>query len=373
MTEIFLTPAGNGEAVQLSRTLFRKQILPIGEINYNGKKLKFDRAYLEDLAKSFNGRAYDQVSTMLADAKNVHTMDPRQFGGEVVDVEVTDKGLYGVVRLTEEAAKVVKDSGGKVGVSARIVEGVERNDGESTLTFPRALQHVLITTDPKISGMEAWSEVNLSGYDGDAQVTDLTHANYERTGEMPEFDIKAVTEEQLAAMTDEQLSALTEDDMYYLAGKFKIDLDAEPVNPQAPAAPVLAGASLSKEQQAAIELSNANRDELAAMRAQLAADRFKLESAELLRQGVPPALVELARPLLETALPTVIDLSNGQGSATVDAADVVRQVLKQTAQFVELSKERGYGQTEEVSADDETKALLETWSKQFPDRTQYNG
>ena len=61
MPEAILTPVQTGSPVDLSRTLFRKQILPIGTINYKGRKIAFTKEYLTDLANAFKTAAFDQV------------------------------------------------------------------------------------------------------------------------------------------------------------------------------------------------------------------------------------------------------------------------------------------------------------------------
>jgi hypothetical protein len=58
-----------------------------------------------------------------------------------------------------------------VGVSARILEGYERADGEH---YEAAIQHALITWDPRITGMKPWEVVGLSNEDDGMTVIDLS-------------------------------------------------------------------------------------------------------------------------------------------------------------------------------------------------------
>lgn len=371
---ILLAPVAAAPAERVSRNTFRKQILPVGEITYKGRKIKFDKEYLQRLAENFHGQAYDQVSTMLADEKNAHTMDPRQFGGEVVDVEVTDKGLYGVFKLSKDAARVVKDSGGKIGVSARIVEGLERADGK---TFDKALQHVLITTDPRITGMDAWTECELSGYNDGDEIVDLTSSSYEGEGDMPKtLDVKTASLEDLNKLTEDELLALSDEEFAALEARLADvlgddddadDEDDDLRNHNTDAdddSRQLAGAALSNPYFRSLDLANEQRDiELASIKQQLADTRFEAEAKDWVKKGVPPALVELARPLLTLPDEAVLDLSNGVDDQTVNVAELARELLKQTAGYIELAKERGhsFSPTPAEEKSQEVKDILDAW------------
>jgi hypothetical protein len=165
--EALQLPFSREDASQVGRKVFRKQVLPLGKIEHKDGTLDVTPEYVADLAKSFNGGAFDQVAFLLADGDNKHHMDPEKYRGEVKGLEATDKGLEALVELTDEGAKVVHDNPG-LGVSARIVKGAK--DGKD------AIQHVLGTLDPRAKGMGPWEQVNLS--DDDTEVTDLTDATF---------------------------------------------------------------------------------------------------------------------------------------------------------------------------------------------------
>lgn len=383
---ILLTPTTESSTVELSRTMYRKKILPLGSIEYNGKKVNFDKPYLQELAKNFQAGPYDQVLAMLADKDNAHTLAVDRIGGQIREVEVTDEGLFGVFQLSEDAAKAVKNSGNGVGVSVRVTEGAKRMDGSSVKTFGRALQHVLLTTDPKVTGMGAWTEVELSGYNEDDEVVDLTLSSYEGDRTMPNgLDVTTASLDQLNQLTQEQLDALSEE-----------ELDA--INTRVDAIIAEAGTGDAGDggdggdngdqhrgnggtdvtQQQERELVSASNDdavdalalaneahtlELATIRQELADERFERDSVELARQGIPPALIELARPILTSPVGAVLDLSNGVTNTKVDVADLVRKLLKESAGFIELAKEKGHSLDlsgpDEKS--DERKAILDAW------------
>jgi hypothetical protein len=360
MTEILLTPTDRDAHVALSKTVFRKKILPMGSIDYKGRKINFDRAYLTDLATAYQDGAYDQVPFMLADKDNAHTMDPARFRGECKGVEVGDDGLYGTFELSADAAQMVKDNP-KLGVSARIVEGYNRSDGKS---YPRAMQHVLGTLDPRIPGLGAWTEVSLSGYDASTQVLDLTQAAYEGAPTVAQTE-----DETVDGLTDEEYQAMlaalgldpedgeTEDEPDETEDETVAAAETETVTE-----PVVA--TLSNADRTALELAHS---EIATLKATAAEDRFKAEKSAYVAQGVPPALVELARPVLTAPDGFTIDLSNGNGNGSkVDAAAILRQMLDASRGYIELARERGHSvdfSTETSKDEDPDKEILDAWAK----------
>jgi hypothetical protein len=362
MPDVYLTPTADGGVIELSKTLFRKKILPKGTIDYKGRKIVFDEAYLTDLATAYHDGAYDQVPFMLADATNAHTMDPERFRGEIKGVEVADDGLWGTFELSADAAQMVKDNP-KLGVSARIVEGYGRSDGK---TFPRAMQHVLGTLDPRIPGLGAWTEVALSGYDSTDEVVDLTDSTYEGeeavAGKSSEDDlIDGLTREEYEALlaTLELEDEKPEDTV-------EEDEDEGEEDETGAEDKQLTGAALAN-QSTAIELANEEIRELKRGRAH---DKFEADKRDLVRRGVPPALVELARPVLEAPDGFTIDLSNGvDGEQKVDAAHIVRQLLDSASGYIALAQERGHSvdfANEDADKSDEDKDALDMWEKMFP-------
>ena len=367
MGEIYLTPKDEGTAVELSQTLYRKKILPKGTIDYKGRKIVFDEAYLTDLATAFKEGAYDQTAFMLADESNRHTMDPERYRGEVKGVEVAEDGLWGTFELSAEAAKLVKENP-KLGVSARIVEGYARSDGK---VFPRAMQHVLGTLDPRIPGLGAWQEVALSGYDSQDEVLDLTAAEFEGDEDVAKKDegdlIDGLTRDEYEAL----LASLELDDEDGDENGDEGDEDEDTGQGAGSGSRQMAGASLSNGGGNAIELANT---EIATLKAKMAADRFDADKREYVRKGVPPALVELARPVLEAPDGFVLDFSNGVEDKKVDAADVVRKLLDSAVGYLDLAKEKGHALDFSAEADDKKTAdedaeLLSLWAKQVGEST----
>jgi hypothetical protein len=340
-----------------------KRLLPVGDITYKGRTLSFTRDYLAGLASAFSDQAYDQVPFQLAGDDNKHTNDVERFGGEISAMEVRPDGLYIGVDPTERGAQVLRDNP-KLGVSARIVEAYDRADGKF---FPKAIQHVLATLDPRVPGLGKWAAVETSNDDaavitydlsgaefagspppkGDSTMPDLTteqQAQLAKLLEIPADKLTALVAHlddgsldalnggggsADAELTDAELDQLVEDALALDAAGLLPEEDGG--TPAADREPAAAGAALTAEQQMAIELAQATADEshrqLGIINAQLDRERWENERRKLTGAGCPPYIADLAQPLLEGAAHTV-DLSNGE---TVDAGQIVRKILTEYA------------------------------------------
>lgn len=355
---------------------WKKQILPVGKIKYGERDLEFTRSYFESIAEAFENDAYDTVPFVLADEKNSHTMAPERAYGTVVGLSVEDDGLYADVQLNDTAERLVEEHP-KLGVSVRVLENLTRPDGK---TFKAALQHVLGTFDPKVNGMKPWTLALSNQIEVAAGVfIDYSTAVVEpisvskgddMTGKQPEGTAPFLTKEQLDQLdelTDEDIQQITE-----LLGKSGAKADAEvpggdengsddgdenededggesteQSEPQLVAASNIGGD--------AVELANAQLQqqsiELAQMRKELDSKNFEAEKFDLVRRGVPPVVVDLAKPLLMGS-GHVLELSN---SETVDAGKVLREVLSEYAKqspVVDLSSPVGFA-TDTVGAEGE--------------------
>jgi hypothetical protein len=332
-----LCPMDRQDAVELSRTLWRKQVLPRGTIDYKGRRITFDEQYLTDLASAFRGQAFDQVAFLLAKDDNSHTMDPERYRGEVKGVEVTPAGLDVLLDLTPDAAQLVKDNP-KLGVSARIIEGLERADGQK---FPKAIQHVLGTLDPRVTGMASWQEVSLSTEVVDT--VDITNEEVQVTTTVPTTtpteDPPAPVHPEPRGLTPAAEDALAEEELARLAAADLSGSSGETVD--------LVAAQSASEQR------------IRELEQKLARSNFTSEMRVWIDQGVPPAIVQLARPILELPRTPVIDLSN-DGGEVIDVAEVIRSILTETKGFIQLAMERGHsfqGDSEEERAD----TILASW------------
>jgi hypothetical protein len=175
MTSLVLTPFTTGRPIELAGGLWRKRLLPVGEIAYKGRTLKFTRDYLGGLVDAFRARAYDQVPLQLAGADNAHTNDVERTAGHIVDMDADDDGLW-ITAAVNDRGQGVLATNPELGVSARIVEDYARADGRH---FPAAVQHVLATLDPRIPGLGAWRAVEAANLPDVAIVIDLSSADWQ--------------------------------------------------------------------------------------------------------------------------------------------------------------------------------------------------
>lgn len=382
MTTTVLTPMDRGKARQSGASLWRKQLLPLGEITYKGRRISFSREYLADLVKAFADKAYDVVPFQFADKDNSHTNKPEDRRGTVRGLELTDDGLDIIVAAGPQASEHLAEYP-DLGVSARIVEDYDRADGKF---FPAAIQHVLGTLDPRITGMRPWQAIDAANDDGD--VLDLTDAEYAPPPDapvLPEQHVPAdpgtpATEEHQMALSADQEARLSklldlpddkfdallaaagpapegaEDDdgtgpelsdaeLQALMDEITDDETATETAPEGDKEPVMAGASLTAEAQAQIDLANSRAEEtsleLARVTSALNRAAYEKERDQYSREyGIPPRITDLARPVLEGER-HVVELANG---STADAGAIVRRVLKeigQTVKMLDLSGEMG--------------------------------
>lgn len=374
MSTTLLTPVEFGNARQAGASLWRKQLLPLGEIAYKGRKIAFTREYLGSLVKAFADKAYDVVPFQFADKDNSHTNKPEQRRGTVRGLELTDDGLDIIVAAGTAASEHLAEYP-DLGVSARIVEDYERADGKF---FPAAIQHVLGTLDPRITGMRPWQAVEAANDDA-GEVIDLTDAEYApaepvKPAEPPKPESAAPTTEEhhmaftpeqearlakLLDLPDEKFDALladpepeeelTDAELEALLAEIGEGAGGEPAAGPAATEPegeaAAAGAALSAEAQAAIDLANSRADEnaleLARITAALDKATYEKERDTFARvHGIPPRITDLARELLEGS-GRVVELANGRSA---DAGAIVRRLLTEvgkTVKMLDLSAELG--------------------------------
>lgn len=377
------TPVSRAQGtVDLANRTFRKQILPLTEINYKGRKIKFDRRYLADLAQAFKDKAFPQTPFQLADAENRHTNDPERTRGQMIGVELTADGLDGIFELTEDGVKVIEANPG-LGVSARIIENYERADKR---TWPRAMQHVLGTLDPRVSWKsKPWEAVQLST---DEAVTEMVDLSTETFG----GEEKSMTEKKMVTieLSEEDAGILTQviEDQRAAA---KLAEGTEPPEPEEAEGDEVEGegddeddegdegdeqpapVGLSRDEAAAVELARATAATSASQVLELT---NKLRQAEVDREidryrtaGLAPAIIEAARPLLELA-PQAIELSNG---TTLDPGEQARKLLSSMLELaqtghdvIDLGIESGSLNVPD-SLEESRAAVLAQMSNQFGD------
>jgi hypothetical protein len=373
MTSAVLTPFVRGAATQQpGGRLWRKKVLPVGDIEYKGRTLSFTRSYNDQLAAAYQSGAYDQVPFQLADHANTHTNDPERFRGDVISVDSLDDGLYIMLAPTDEGEKTLLTNP-RLGVSARIVEDYARSDGKH---YPAAIQHVLGTLDPRIPGLGAWEAIEASNQpETIIDLTGATFAGQEGNTDMPELtdqerqarlakllEVPADQWDKLVAQltapaapaagtgtgtgtttppatADDQLTAEELAELEAAAAELDaLGLLEDEEDLAGAGAPATA---LSNTDRMAIEMANVQAEETArqlrVVTDELDAQRFDAEKKRLAGNGIPPYITELARPFLEGSGRT-IELSNG---TAVDGGQVMRKVLDEVGKLGKLMGEPG--------------------------------
>lgn len=360
-----LTPLEFAGTAQLERRLFRKKVLPVASIDYNGRKIDFTREYLKGIVDAFNDGAYDNVPLQFAKDDNGHNNDVERHRGDVVAMSLEDDGLYVTVAATPKGAEVLQ-SNPRMGISARIVNGYDRSDGKH---YPAAMQHILGCNDPRIPGLGVWDSVD-SFSNAECDTINLTAESYDEpvieTKDIPvaeEKDTGLSADEltKLRALLSDLSSAdadaeeaeaepeaetpsdeLTDDELNALIAELEDEPEAEAEAKTEAKEPALAGTELSNEQNdKTLELANQTALELSQVKAELAETRWKNERQMFIREyGVTPAILDLAAPLMRSEGQTV-ELSNGESA---DSASVMRQVLTEFGKItkvLDLSAELG--------------------------------
>jgi hypothetical protein len=405
-------PIDLSSATRVGPRRYRKQILEKRAIDYptpdgSTQHVEFDDAYLRDLAAAYNDGAYDLVPFQLATPANEHNEDPRNYGGRLVAVEVTEDGLDGILELSDEADELVQRTGGKLGVSARI-KPVRHVDGR---TFKRAIRHVLGTLDPRMTGMRGWEPVVDLANDHDGAVLDLRNIDQQEGNPMPQtLDLSKLSADERdaletwAAVNDVDLSATEadpddeqpdeqpddapegddnadqddSDDDEGSDGSDDPDLPPDEaleddgisdddLNALIDAELAGAGVSLSADdaddEDEPLDLAELATDDtpeldLAAENARM---RFQIAGQEYARKGVPPHIIDLAEPILSLtdAQVDTLDLASPVTGEAIDVRGMVRDMLDAVAGTIDLSAEAGYGQ--ELEPEQQAQDRADAW------------
>lgn len=381
MTTAVRTPLDHTRVLVLGNKRYRKELLRVGELHYQGGTFNITPEYLDAIVASFDAGAIKRVPFQLADADNRHTQDPLRRFGTVVGLRRTPTGLDGVIELNDAAAQLVDEDPEALGVSVLVHH--DRTTGEGQ-RFDAVLAHVLGTTDPVVTSLAPWAEEELAA------------ANTTSGGVL---DLLALSTSSPSGNTEganSMAETLTSEEL----GRLRALLAKQPDEPAAPATPVVTPtppADAPVEQPGQVEHhSDDDRDltdeELAEIAAaveddpadttpapetvaaaqpgdegslglahDLAAERAKRETLELSMRriqeeldqrnylterdhlarefGVPPRCTEILRPILQGS-GRALALANGQD--TTDAELVRRFVTELAATgFLDLAHPTG--------------------------------
>lgn len=321
MTTI-VSPLVQQEAIKLSegKSMYRKQILPRGKFNYEGEVIDFDQIG-KDAKSAFDAGALDQVAFQLADDKNRHNWDPKNYRGDVKSIELTDDGVYATIDFSHYPdMKDLVTKNPKFGVSATIERNIKRGDGQE---FRHAFSQVLGTLNPKVNGMKPWEAVTLSQTE-DNEVIDLT-----------DMEVTSAVTQPTEVQKPAEGITLSKDE-YDRFTQFFQSIDN---------APEIKLSEEDAEENPAIKLANERADSALRLarenEVKLAKSEWKGHRAELINAGVPPVMLAKADALMERPDSDVkaIQLSN---SESLDPKAIVLSVLEEAKGTVDLSKTKGH-------------------------------
>lgn len=392
------TPLDHGTALALGNRRYRKQVLKVGDVHYQGGKFPVTDKYLDDVVRAFDSKAITKVPFQLADSSNRHTEDPLRRFGTVVGLHRTPDGLDAVLELDDEAARLV-DKDPEFGVSVLIKHDRTTGEGQH---YPAVLAHILGTTDPVLTSLAPWQPELAASHPVEDTLDLLALTSSAPRDEPTRKALMADTlaPEELAVLRS-LLARLTPDEPAdpatpvvepatdLPADQPFTDGDPEPTDtpePEGEAAEftdeeiaamvaslddipadepemVAAGhdsnaADLELSHQLEVE-QQARRDSelrLAQVEAKLAAQEYEAERLQLAqRHGIPPRITDIVRPLLE-GTGGKLALSNG---GEVDPAALIRKFVVELASTPRLDLSQPVGSGQGVDIDDENTAAAE--------------
>lgn len=326
MTSI-LSPLVEMEAVKLSKdgkVLYRKQILPRGKFDYKGETIDFDRIG-QDVKKAFDSGAMDQVPFQLADAGNNHNFDPKNYRGEVVNVELTDEGVFGTFDFSKFSdMQDMVEKNPKFGVSAQI----DRSDKEN----PHVFGHILGTLNPRVKGMKPWEKVSLSAESDLTDAVDLVGVELSNAKEDGDVTKPVETPETVTLSKgdyDRVMKIVEAQEKFEKDLNLSKETETEEVNPAIKLANEQAESALKLARESQVELAKA---------------RWDRNHDALVAAGVPPVMLSKAALLMSAPASDIktIELSNGDKTETVSPQAVVLSLLEEMKGLVNLSKDEGH-------------------------------
>lgn len=368
MTEILLGPTlTDGPTTKVKdkttgKTYYRKRILPEGEFQYTPQgstdkvKLDLSAGQLQTFVKSFKDKAYDEVPFQFG----AHTNDPTIRKGTLVQVEhVPGKGLDGYFELDEEASKYVQKYP-NFGVSPRLVLGINRADGKK---FEGAIQHVAGTVVPRMTGMGPWQSVNLSEEGDTDDTTPVIDLSVETIAVKREGKVVDVTTPKKDENDGGDVVTLSQEE-YDFFKNMKAEYEK--------AERLLSGDTDKDDdketEKVTVDLSEVTTKadkalaEIAEIRKGAAVEAWKAQKALLLSQGVPPAALDLADPVMTAPEAQVFDLSTDEGTVQVNSKTQMLGQLELMKGMIDLGGERGHGITG-VDPDEISPEQMDAWMR----------
>jgi hypothetical protein len=335
----------------------------------------------EELAIFSSAFASDEEPTATTDATGTTDADDELIEEPGQDALLTDDAPE-----TAETAEVVDEPTEEeiaAAVEALSDEELDQLAAELGITEDEAAED----EDEETSAEETPAE-ETTAEEVPAEITEPTDEELaERLGtgefgsglveDSPDPDLTGFTDEDLLGSWEAELEAARSRDAAVATdAATDDDTDAtdaaaeEPEPVTEPARELVGAGAVTLSNEAAPEVL-ALSNQVTVLQQQLALQQFEALKRDYVRQGVPAALVELARPVLIAGPAATLELSNPAGGSTsVDAASIVRQLLDSATGYIELARERGHnvpltGEDRAASEAEEDKQLASLWGKQY--------
>lgn len=135
---------------------FRKHILNLGPLHYNGKTFNLDEDWYGQVQRNFDS-GVSMCQVPVADGKNRHTEDPLRNAGEVVGLEREGNKVYTVIDV--RSPKVVEGLRNKTIMGASAMLHMNYRDTRSDKLVGPTLLHHCITNRPHVLDLEPYQEV----------------------------------------------------------------------------------------------------------------------------------------------------------------------------------------------------------------------
>jgi hypothetical protein len=348
MTEILLGPTlMDGPTTKVKdkksgKTYYKKLILREGEFQYtpagSTEKIKLDLSapQLKNFVQSFKDKAYDEVPFQFGK----HDNDPNIRKGTMAHCEhIPGKGVEGYFELESDAAAYVEKYP-NFGVSPRLVLDIKRADGKA---FAGAIQHVAGTVVPRLTGMGPWSKVELSeegDTDSQTPVIDLSTEAITVERERKVIDVTDKKEEggQVVTLSQEEYDFFKKMKDEYTEAERLLGESEKKTDETSKTVDLSAVTAVEKKADEALSA-------LAQIRTSAAKDQWAAQRALLLSQGVPPAALDLAEPIMSAVETQTYDLSTPDGDVKVSAKTQMLSQLELMKGTIDLSGEMGHGMT----------------------------
>jgi hypothetical protein len=163
MADLFIIPAGAGTEgyVELGSrgatgTVFRKHILNLGPLHYDGKTYELGEQFYDQLKRNFDA-GVSMVQASVADANNKHSEDPLRNGGEVIGLERDGSKVYTIIDVRNQ--DVVKGLRDKTIMGASAFVSMNYEDSRSAQKVGPALLHHCFTNRPHVLDLDPYEEI----------------------------------------------------------------------------------------------------------------------------------------------------------------------------------------------------------------------